>query len=433
MKEDYKLSPLSSLPDDWMIAKIKDIASVKGRIGYRGYTKADLVKKGEGALTIGAKHISSDLKLKLDDPEYISWAKYDESPEIKVEISDILLVQRGSIGKVAIVNELHEPATINPSMVLIRSRKCENAFLYYYLTSEMIQKELKKVTTSTAVPMISQVQINNFDITLPPLAEQVKIVEVLSTADAKIESINTQILEFEKLKEGLMQQLLTNGINHTEFKKSELGYIPAEWVVSKLNEVGCFSKGKGLSKAELIPVGIPCIRYGEIYTVHHYIVKDFYSFISEETAQSSHQIKSGDILFTASGETVEEIGKAVAFIGKQIVYAGGDIILLTPNNIDSIYLTYCLNSEIVISQRKRYGQGNSVVHISAKNLGIIKIPVPPIEEQRKIAKILLTIDEKLNMLIDKKFLYEKLKTGLLQQLLTGKIRVNLHPQQSAVA
>ncbi len=107
--------------------------------------------------------------------------------------------------------------------------------------------------------------------------------------------------------------------------------IPNGWNFLPLSKLGTFSKGKGILKDQVINSGFPCIRYGEIYTKHDFIVRKFNSFISEEVAKESNKIKNGDILFAGSGETTEEIGKAVAYIGNEIAYAGGDIIILSTN------------------------------------------------------------------------------------------------------
>ena len=152
---------------DWQVKKLAELCEIKGRIGFRGYTKADLVSKGKGALTIGAKHINSNQRLDLSEPQYISWEKYEESPEIKVEVGQILLVQRGSLGMTALITELNEPATINPSMVILKNIKIEQIFLFNVLVSSIVQNRIKQISTATAVPMISQRQIGSFKIPLP--------------------------------------------------------------------------------------------------------------------------------------------------------------------------------------------------------------------------------------------------------------------------
>ena len=208
---DFKDSKLGMIPKNWEVVSLKDVCEVKGRIGYRGYTVKDLVKAGEGSLTLGAKHIRNNM-LFLENPEFISWEKFYESPEIMVTEGDIIFVQRGSIGKVALIKSLEQKATINPSLVLLKNITIENSFLFYVLSSEVVQKIVKKVMSSTAIPMLSQQQIKNFSIPFPPIKDQQNIAEILLGVDKTIEEIQSKISQIDLLKKSLMQDLLTGKV-----------------------------------------------------------------------------------------------------------------------------------------------------------------------------------------------------------------------------
>lgn len=206
------------------------------------------------------------------------------------------------------------------------------------------------------------------------------------------------------------------------YKLTKLGWIPKDWEIFCLSQIGVFSKGKGISKAEIIESGHPCITYGEIYTKHHFYIKNFDSFINDELAKVSNEINGGEILFAGSGETLDEIGKCVAYLERERAYAGGDIIIFKPHSADSLFLSYLLNSNYILRYRRKLGQGHSVVHIYSSGLKSLEIPTPPLPEQQKIAQILSTWDkaiEKTEQLIRAK---TQLKKGLMQQLLTGEKR-----------
>lgn len=200
--------------------------------------------------------------------------------------------------------------------------------------------------------------------------------------------------------------------------------IPEGWSVNLLGDLGAFSKGKGILKEQVVSEGIPCIRYGEIYTSHDFIIKDFKSFITEDVAKESKEIINGDILFAGSGETVEEIGKAVAYVGADKAYAGGDVIILSTNKeVNPECLSYALETDFIKRQKRVLGQGNSVVHIYSSDLSRIKIPLPTPPEQKAIAQVLSTADAAIHTtekLIAQKELRKK---WLMQQLLTGKKRL----------
>lgn len=208
------------------------------------------------------------------------------------------------------------------------------------------------------------------------------------------------------------------------YKQTEVGVIPEDWDVKLLGTFGTFSKGKGIKKDEVIPDGIPCIRYGEIYTTHSDYIRKFHSFISENIANQSKKIKTGDLLFAGSGETSEEIGKCVAYLGNMVAFAGGDIVIFSPQSGKSKFLGYLLNHSTIVRQKSQMGQGDAVVHISGNNLASLKIPLPKSEtEQSAIAEALSDVDaliSSLDELIAKK---RNIKQGAMQELLTGKRRL----------
>lgn len=207
------------------------------------------------------------------------------------------------------------------------------------------------------------------------------------------------------------------------YKNTKLGWIPEDWEIVRLEEVGKFSKGKGISKSEIVQKGFPCMRYADIYTLYNIYTENLNFFVGPASAQKSKKISFGDILFAGSGETLEDIGKCVGYLGDEEAYAGGDIIIFTPHSGDTKFLSFALNSEYSRKQKYKSGQGHSVVHIYSSGLQNIKILFPPKDEQKRIAGILSQWDiaiAKLNQLIQQKKFRQK---GLTQQLLSGKKRL----------
>jgi len=207
------------------------------------------------------------------------------------------------------------------------------------------------------------------------------------------------------------------------FKKSELGWIPEDWEILSFGDLGTFFKGKGIRKDEVEIDGIPCVRYGELYTIYNNKISEVKSFINSNVAKSSYKLNYGDVLFAGSGETKEEIGKSAVLL-RDDTYAGGDIVVLRPKKVDPLYLGYISNTEFVQKQKSLNGQGDAVVHIYSSGLSKVKIPLPPtLKEQKAIAKALSELDEliaSLDKLIAKK---KAIKQGAMQQLLTGKKRL----------
>lgn len=210
------------------------------------------------------------------------------------------------------------------------------------------------------------------------------------------------------------------------YKQTELGIIPEDWEIVRLGDIGNFSKGAGISREDVQTGNIPAIRYGEIYTTHNYCIQIFYSYIDTVVAQHAKMLSYGDILFACSGETKEDIGKSVAYVNDIIAYAGGDIIVLSPDQscYDSRFMGYATNAAYVVSQKSAKGQGDAVVHISKDSLAEIMLYVPQNkDEQQAIAEALSDIDG-LIATLDKKIAKKRLiKQGAMQQLLTGKKRL----------
>ncbi len=272
---------------------------------------------------------------------------------------------------------------------------------------------------------LGQGELNFLFLPVPPLPEQKRIADLLSTWDRAIALSNRLIDAKQRLKKGLMQQLLIGRMRFPEFGKpvKEKGKLPEDWEIKPLGSFGSFSKGKGISNNLKRETGFPCITYGEIYGKHEIVIKDFCSCIDGDTAHNSQLISKGDILFAGSGETLNEIGKCVAFTKDEEAYAGGDIVIFHPESVYSLYLSYSLNSDLLIRQKRKLGQGHSVVHIYSAGLKTLQVPLPNLEEQTCIASILSVCDREIQLLAQKRDRLHEQKKGMIQKLLTGEVRV----------
>lgn len=189
------------------------------------------------------------------------------------------------------------------------------------------------------------------------------------------------------------------------------------WKTEKLQKLGTFDKGLGISKTDILAQGVPCIRYAEIYTKYDFLVKNCVSHISRQIAETSKPIIRGQLLFAGSGETVEDIGKCVAYLGNETAYASGDIIIFTfktPNQ-NALFYSYYLNT-VARRTLNKLGEGQSIVHIYADDLSKVLVPIVSFEEQRRIVEVLECWDKGIELvkkLIEQKELQKK---GLLQNL-----------------
>lgn len=186
---DSGIDWLGQIPAHWEIKKLKMLSEIKGRIGFRGYTNDDLVESGEGAITLSPSNIKNG-KMDYSYCSYLSWFKYEESPEIKVQNGHILFVKTGSsYGKTAFVENLPMEATINPQFSLIKPISVNPVFLNYAISSTYFSLQVEKGVIGSTIPTISQNTIKNFIILLPPVEEQHKIVDSLKVKLNYIDNI----------------------------------------------------------------------------------------------------------------------------------------------------------------------------------------------------------------------------------------------------
>lgn len=413
MKSGYKMTEVGVIPEDWEVKTLGKLACINGRIGFRGYTVKDLVRKGEGAIAIGGKHISKNF-LDISDAEYISWKKYYESPEIMVRKGDIVLAQRGTLGKSALIKSDIGPATINPSLVLINKIKCNNLYLIYNIQSSSVTDYIKQINAQTSIPMISQKQIEGIKIAIAKSdSEQTAIATALSDADSLISALTKKIEKKKAIKQGLMQQLLTG--------KKRLPGFNDKWKSMLLGDIAEVKDGTHQTPQYVKSGGKP------FYSVENVTADDFknvkhISLEEHKALTSNYRIEKGDVLMTRIGS----IGccKYVDWDVDASFYVS--LALLKINEkYDSKFISYLSN----IKSFKEEVMLNSLVFaipqkINLGNISLIKVYIPSSKaEQTAIANILSDCDSEIAALEEKRDKYKEIKQGMMQQLLTGKIRL----------
>ena len=408
LKQGYKQTEVGVIPEDWKVVHLSQLGKFKNGINK----SSEAFGHGSPFVNLmdvfGVSSIASSDALGLVDSNNAEQQTYD------LRKGDVIFIRSSvkpsGVGLTAVIEE-DLPKTVY-SGFLIRFRDSgalDNGFKRHCFYQEGFRKRVIGGSSVSANTNINQDNLKKILIAIPPSkAEQTAIAAALSDADTLIQSLAKLITKKCNIKQGAMQELL---------KPKE------SWVVKKLGAVGTFSKGQGIRKDECMNGAIPCIRYGELYTRHNDYVKQYYSFISDSVAQTAKKLKPGDILFAGSGETKEEIGKCAAFIDNTVAYAGGDIVILSPVNVDPLFLGFYLNTPLVVKQKASRGQGDAVVHISAGNLKDIEIPIPPLPEQTRIATILRDMDAEISFLETKLAKYQQIKEGMMQNLLTGRIRL----------
>lgn len=410
LKQGYKQTEIGVIPEDWDILPIAKIGTINGRVGWKGYTVKDL--RSTGAYTIGAKHIDKQNRLDLSDPTFLSSEKFLESPEIMVYKDDILIVQRGTIGKIVLIENEIGDATINPSMLIFRVKYVEPNYAYYYLISEAGQKQILNDTSSTGVPMITQKQVLNFKIPIPQLSEQTAIANALSDMDALISQTEKLIEKKKAIKQGAMQELL----------KPKEG-----WVTKKLGDIGKTYGGlSGKSKVDFANGNafyIPFMNVMSSPTIN----LNFFDSVYIRSGEKQNKAQIADLFFNGSSETPEEVGMC-SVLTKQIdnLYLNSFCFgyrLNDTQTYNGLFLAYYFRSDFGRAAIFSLAQGATRYNLSKGNFLKMEIPIPEFQTQNEIAGCIADMDSELKKITIKLTKLKQQKQGMMQALLTGKIRL----------
>ena len=181
--------------------------------------------------------------------------------------------------------------------------------------------------------------------------------------------------------------------------------IPETWEWVRCSTLGEIVRGSGIKRTETVPSGMPCVRYGELYTSYNISFTEAKSFIPAELDAKCKHFSYGDILMTLTGENKPDIAKAVAYLGNASIAAGGDLAYWTAHGMNPLYLVHVMSSPYVIARKVDLATGDIIVHISGDKIGSILIPIPPLEEQERIVQQI----EELNSFITE---YENIEAAL---------------------
>ncbi|WP_324743020.1 restriction endonuclease subunit S [Pseudomonas veronii] len=414
VRPGYRLTDIGVYPIEWDVKKLGEITTLMTN-GFVGTATSAYVKSDDGVLYIQGFNVEPN-SFNYRGIKRVSATFHTQNQKSCLRTGDLLTIQTGDIGTTTIVPPSLAGANCH-ALVISRLdlRRSSPEFYCQYFNSDKGRAAFKVIETGTTMKHLNVGDMVRLLVPSPPLDEQQAIARALFDIDALIAGLDQLIAKKSDIKQATMQQLLTG--------QQRLPGFSGEWKIKRLGEIGVFLKGSGVRRDQSLSGDLPCIRYGEIYTIHNDYIREFKSYISVAVSKDATLIECGDIMFAGSGETKEDIGKCVSFIDDIEAYAGGDIVILRPKNVDSLFLGYALNTPRIIRQKASRGQGDAVVHISANALATIEVLMPNQAEQTAIATILSDMDSELATLETRAGKARQLKQGMMQELLTGRIRL----------
>jgi len=409
-----RASEIGPVPDNWATFRLGDLYA------FRNGVNADKSAYGSGTPFVNILEVITQSHLAVTDVPGRITLGAARRRSYAVRAGDIVFNRTSEtqeeVGLAAVY--LDDAETVFGGFV-IRGRPLSDAldpvFAGYVLRSERVRTQMIAMGQGAIHANIGQVDLAQVFVQVPPMPEQRAIARALLDVDEYIRSIGRLLDGKRQLRVAARRGLLL-GLNR-------LPGFEGDWMRLRLGELGRMGKGQGVRKDEAHSGSLPCVRYGELYTHHNDFIRRFHSFISSDVARGAQRLSMGDLLFAGSGETATEIGKCVAFLGNVEAYAGSDIVILSPVGHDAKFLGYLLNEEPVVRQKARFGQGDAVVHISARNLAEVEIRIPSIDEQRAVAAVLTDIDEEVEAMAARLEKVREIKIAMAQELLSGTTRL----------
>ena len=425
------------MPDGWAWCRLGIVTSIFGRIGFRGYTKDDLVDSNNGAITLSPSNIISN-KMNYDKCSFISWYKYEESPEIKIHNGDILLVKTGSsYGKSALVENLPKEATINPQFVVLKNTYISSEFLCYILQSSYAREIFDEFVVGTAIPTFTQANLSSMCIPIPTINQQKKITDAIKEIFDNISSLITfttnlkndiaickskildlaihgklvpqdpndepasallerikaekeELIKQGKIKRDKKESVIFKGEDNSYYEKigseiinisDEIPFdIPDSW--SWCRGYSCFA---GMNSTK--PTG-DSFRYIDIDSIDNKIqkIRNAKTVPTKKApSRASRDVENGSVLFSF----VRPYLKNIAYVSKEYsdcIASTGFYICNSNGALDGEFMYYLMISDYVVKGLNQFMKGDNSPSITKDNIEGWLYPIPPLMEQKEICE-----------------------------------------------
>ncbi len=371
-------------------------------------------------VSIGGTQVSSGGQLKFQDLTYISEDYFPKVKDTRLRRHDILIVKDGSnTGDVALSWRDHTDVVTNEHLFTLRLKpELNSPFASYFLQSHEGWKQLKGVITGSAQLGLTKDFVSKVDVPEFPLPEQRKIASVLYAVDQAIQKTEAIIEQAKRVKRGLVRDLMSHGLGG-ETQSVRLGpkefSVPKSWKMVKLGELFDLVNGRVFDKNEWSDQGVRIIRIQDLREDADSSV----NYCNHEIDEKYH-VKSGDLLFCWAGNIKTSLGAYIWKEGRG--YLNQHIYNMNPKvEVDLRFFKYAINRYLRIIKTMAGGSAGQV-HVTKTDFERFELPVPDLRTQRLIAQRLNSAEEHAERVKDELSQLARLKKGLMQDLLTGKVR-----------
>ena len=432
------------LPKGWAWARLDDlmIGVSTGPFGSMLH-KTDYANKG---VPIVNPTNLQDGKIIASDKMIVAPSAAARLSQYKLSTGMLVVARRGEMGRCAIVGDTEDGWLCGTgSFFLTPFSNLYVPYIAFIISSPYARKKFANKSIGTTMANLNHGLLKSLLVPLPPLAEQKRIVAKIERLRPLVEKVGEltdrrlqldadqpsalkkSILQYAvegklvpqnpndepasvlveriaeerkalvkagKLKRDKNESIIFRGSDRLAYEtrngetmciEDELPFkIPETWAWVRLGSVATIIRGSGIKRDEIVPVGMPCIRYGELYTTYRTRIDTIVSHTTETVASKAKSIKQGDVLLTLTGENKEDIGMAAAYLGDHEAVIGGDVAVLSNHHCDPLWLSYLLASPFAIGQKAKMSNGDIIVHLSVQSVANIMLPLPPLPEQKRI-------------------------------------------------
>lgn len=431
------IAAIGAIPVSWKLERLNNVAELFGRIGWQGLTSDEYTDEGAYLVT------GTDFR-----DGYIDWSscvhvsedRWEEAWQIKLQEGDLLISKDGTIGKLAIVSDLPGHASLNSGLMRIvpRSTGYITKYLYYVLQTDVFYDWYREIDAgASTIKHLFQGDFIHFVYPSPPIEEQEAIAEELDKRtkelDHAINLVSRQLETLDGYRKSLIQETVTKGLDLTVDMKPSgyeyLGSIPSTWGMSPLLYLG--EMQNGISKdGDSFGSGYPFVSYGDVYR-NVFLPRAVEGLVESNSEERyRYSVKKNDAFFTRTSETIDEIGFAsVCLESIENATFAGFLIRFRPNTckLNMRFAAYYFRSENLRAYFAREMVSVTRASLSQNLLGRLVVPLPPLDEQERIANYLDSKYSVVDRLIaGKRKQLETLRAqrqSLIYEYVTGKRRV----------
>jgi type I restriction enzyme S subunit len=425
-----KIAWIGDIPEEWSIKKIKYISKLKGRIGWQGLTSDEYTD--EGAFLITGTDFNNG-RINWDTCVHVPMKRWEQAKDIQIENGDLLITKDGTVGKVAIVDGLNGPASLNSGVLRISTFEgYDRRFLFWVLQSNVFWTwfSYRNAGNSTIIHLY-QNDFAEFEYPIPPLAEQRAIADYLDNKCSQIESIITdmerQIEILQKYKKSLITETVTKGLNKSVAMKDSgiewIGKIPKHWEIKRLKYLGTARNGLTYDPEDMCDDGILVLRSSNIQ--NNKLVFEDNVYVNRRIPREII-LQEDDLLICSRNGSRELIGKC-ALIDKHTAGNTYGAFMCVYRSKYNKFIHYVFLSDIFSYYLSTFLTA-TINQLTNANLYNIMIPITFDEnEQQQIVEYLDEKCSQIDILIEEKQrsieTVIQYKKSLIYEYVTGKKRV----------